>query len=68
MASTCSTDELASTLCTASAITPAIRPPNNVHSSQIAIAVSAAVAARRETTDSRIANASQSAMYTTATT
>ena len=60
--------EAASTLWTESAMTPAISPANSVTTSQIAIAASAAVAARRERTENRIASANQKAMYTTATT
>ena len=46
---------------------PAMRPAKRVRTSQMAIAASAAVAARRHVTDSSSASASHSAMYTTAT-
>ena len=64
LASTSSVVESAFTSCAESATMPAIRPANRVSTSQTAIAASAAVAARRQTTDSSSDRASHSAMYT----
>ena len=47
---------------------PAISPANSVSTSQMAIAAIAAVAARRQTTESHSDSASQKAMYIIATT
>ena len=62
MARTSSVVESAVTPWAESAITPAMSPANSVSTSQMAIAASAAVAARRQTTDSSSDSASHSEM------